>query len=205
MRALKIASVFIAIFVSLFPMHVSADATVGQPAPEFTLKDQTGTTRALKDLRGKFVVLEWTNPKCPFVRKHYDSKNMQGLQKTYTQKGVQWFTVSSNAEGKQGHLDAASAKEFLRDEGSSATALLLDTDGNVGKAYGARTTPHMFVIDPKGLLIYAGAIDDNDSTRTSTIPTAKNFVAAALDDAMAGRAVTMASSEPYGCSVKYAS
>lgn len=180
-----------------------AEVTIGKPAPDFILQGANGQQYSLEAQRGKFVVLEWFNYDCPYVRKHYESKNMQALQKRYTEKSVVWFSVNSSAEGKQGHLNPDEAIRLASEKGAAATATLLDPAGTVGRAYGAKTTPHMFVINPEGIVIYAGAIDDNDSTRLSSIEGAKNYVAAALDEAMAGRKVTTASSQPYGCSVKY--
>jgi peroxiredoxin len=178
-------------------------AVVGEPAPAFTLTDTNGRTRSLHALEGSTVVLEWWNYECPFVGKHYGSGNMQKLQKEWTAKGVVWLTISSSAPGKQGYVDAAKANAWMKDKGAAPTAVLLDHDGKVGRAYGAKTTPHMFVIDPKGTVVYAGGIDDKPSTDQADIATAKNFVSAALAEVMAGRPVTMAVSQPYGCSVKY--
>jgi len=178
-------------------------ATVGQPAPDFTLTDSQGQKQALSSYKGKFVVIEWVNFQCPFVGKHYGSGNMQRLQKTYTGKGVAWLSVNSSAAGKEGNFPAEKINALIKEKGASPTAYLIDADGAVGRAYGAKTTPHMFVVDPKGTLVYAGGIDDKPSTDQADIPTAKNFVAAALDEAMAGKAITTASSPSYGCSVKY--
>jgi peroxiredoxin len=177
---------------------------VGKAAPDFALSDSNGKKHSLSDLKGKFVVLEWFNPGCPFVKKHYSSNNMQELQKKYTEKGVVWLTISSSAEGKQGHLTPELANQEIKEKKANMTALLLDHDGKVGQAYGAKTTPHMFVIDPKGTLIYGGAIDDNDSADPEVIKTSKNYVAAALDEAMSGKPVQVASTDSYGCSIKYA-
>lgn len=180
-----------------------ADAVPGQAAPAFETKDANGKDQKLAAYKGKWVVLEWTNKDCPFVRKHYESKNMQTLQKTYTAKGVTWLSVLSSANGKQGYLDAAGAKANGAAVGSNATALLLDPTGTIGKAYGAKTTPHMFVIDPKGVVVYAGAIDDNNSADQAVIAKSKNYVAAALDAGLAGKPIETATSQSYGCSVKY--
>jgi peroxiredoxin len=181
-----------------------AEVTVGKAAPNFSLPGSDGAEHSLSDFKGKFVVLEWLNPECPYVRKHYESGNMQALQKKYTEKGVVWLSVNSSAIGKQGHLTQETAKEFIADKKASPTSILLDPEGRVGKLLGASATPHMFVINPSGNLIYAGAIDDNDSTRLSSIEGANNYVARALDEAMSGSAVTVASTQAYGCSVKYA-
>lgn len=183
-----------------------ADATeteIDQPAPDFTLVDSYGREHKLSDLRGKYVVLEWLNHGCPFVVKHYSSKNMQNLQKKYTGKGVVWYSIVSSAPGKQGHFPPEEANALSKEKGAAPTALLVDSDGKVGRLYGARTTPHMFIIDPEGKLIYNGAIDDTRSTDVEDVKTAKNYVSAALDEAMSGKPVTVATNQPYGCSVKY--
>lgn len=186
------------------PAHeAQAAAVVGKAAPAFQLTDLDGKTVRLADFKGKFVVLEWVNFDCPFVRKHYGSENMQKLQKAYTGKDVVWITINSSAPGKQGHLTADEAKEITAEEGASPTRFLLDPKGVTGRAYGAKTTPHMYVIDPKGKLLYNGAIDDKASTKVADIPTSKNYVVAALDAAMAGKPVELATTKPYGCSVKY--
>lgn len=181
-----------------------ADAVVGQPAPAFSLVDSHGKSHSLASFQGKTVVLEWWNHECPFVDKHYGSGNMQKLQKEWTGKGVVWLTVSSSGPGKQGYVDAASANALMKEKGGAPTAVLLDHDGKVGKAYGAKTTPHMFVIDARGKLVYAGGIDDKPSTDQADIGTAKNHVSAALAEVLAGKPVTTATSAPYGCGVKYA-
>ncbi|HUL77994.1 MAG TPA: thioredoxin family protein [Vicinamibacteria bacterium] len=181
-----------------------AQAVVGQPAPPFSLVDSDGRTRSLADFAGKVVVLEWWNYECPFVGKHYGSGNMQKLQREWTAKGVVWLTVSSSAAGKQGHVDGAKANALMKERSGAPTAVLLDHDGKVGRAYGAKTTPHMFVIDPAGRLVYAGGIDDKPSTDRADISTARNYVVAALTEVLAGKPVTTPSSQPYGCGVKYA-
>jgi peroxiredoxin len=181
-----------------------AAAVVGQPAPAFTLTDSHGKAHSLAGFAGKVVVLEWWNHQCPFVAKHYDSGNMQKLQKEWTGKGVVWLTVNSSAPGQQGHVDGAKANELMKAKSGASTAVLLDHDGTVGRAYGAKTTPHMFVIDGKGKLAYAGGIDDKPSTDQADVPIATNHVAAALAEVTAGKPVTTASSQPYGCNVKYA-
>jgi peroxiredoxin len=181
-----------------------AQAVVGQAAPAFALADSNGKARSLADFKGKTVVLEWWNFECPFVGKHYGSGNMQKLQKEWTGKGVAWLTVNSSAPGKQGHVDAAKANALMKEKGGAPTAVLLDPDGRVGKAYGAKTTPHMFVIDPKGTVVYAGGIDDKPSTDQADVAAARNYVQAALAEVTAGKRVTTATSQPYGCSVKYA-
>jgi peroxiredoxin len=180
-------------------------ATIGQPAPDFTLQGADGKTHSLADYPGKFVVLEWTNPQCPFVHKFYDSGTMQKLQKDETAKGVVWLRINSSAEGHEGYQTVSDLASYIEANHVAATASLLDPDGKVGHLYGARTTPHMFVIDPKGVLIYAGGIDNTPSPDPATLATATNYVTAALDEAMAGKPVTTPTARPYGCSVKYAS
>jgi peroxiredoxin len=186
------------------PSPASAAAVVGQAAPAFTLTDSNGQTRSLADFAGKVVVLEWWNYQCPFVGKHYGSGHMQKLQKAWTGKGVVWLTISSSAPGKQGYVDGAKANTLMSERGGAPTAVLLDHDGTVGRTYGARTTPHMFVIDKTGKVVYAGGIDDTPSTDLADIETAKNYVQAALEEVTAGQPVSTPASDPYGCSVKYA-
>jgi peroxiredoxin len=181
----------------------NAAAIVGAPAPAFELRDAEGKTVKLGDFKGKYVVLEWVNFQCPFVGKQYGSGNMQGLQKKYTGKGVVWLSICSSAPGKQGNVTGAEAEELIKEKDAAPSRFLLDPKGKVGKAYGAKTTPHMFVIDPKGIVVYNGAIDDKPSTRREDIATAKNYVAAALDASMSGGKVVLAATQPYGCSVKY--
>lgn len=180
-----------------------AEVQNGQAAPDFTLTDVGGEAVSLSDFDGKYRVLEWTNHECPFVVKHYGSGNMQKLQKAYTEKDVVWITVCSSAHGKQGHYEPAEWVDLLEEKGSAATATLLDSDGKVGKLYGAKTTPHMYIIDPKGILIYQGAIDSVASTDAEDIGGATNYVQQALDEAMAGKPVSEPSTKAYGCSVKY--
>jgi peroxiredoxin len=181
----------------------NAQAVVGQPAPAFTAQDSNGKSESLADFKGRWLVLEWTNSQCPFVGKHYGSGNMQRLQKTYTGKGVAWLSVISSAPGQQGYVEAAKANALTQERGAAPSAVLLDPQGKLGRLYGAKATPHMFVIDPQGKLVYNGAIDDKPSTDVADIAGAKNYVAAALDEAMAGKPVTTPSSAPYGCNVKY--
>ncbi len=180
-----------------------AAATVGQPAPAFTLTDTKGTTHSLSDFAGKTVVLEWFNHECPFVKKHYGAGNMQAQQNAATGKGVVWLTVNSSAPGKQGHVNAEQANAVLGEWKATPTAFLLDHDGKVGQAYGAKTTPHLFVIDGEGVLRYNGAIDSNPSADPADIPGATQYVSAALGDLAANRAVARGTTQPYGCSVKY--
>ncbi len=182
-----------------------AETEVGKAAPNFSLPDTNGKTRSLSDLKGKYVVLEWYQPDCPFVRKHYRSGNMQALQKEYTAKGVTWLTIDSSAPGEEGNYPAARLNEIAAQDGSARTALLLDPAGEVGRLYGAKTTPDMYIIDPKGILVYKGAIDNKRSTDLADVKTATNYVQVALDAAMAGKTVSTTATQPYGCSVKYAS
>lgn len=175
----------------------------GQPAPDFTLKGDDGSAHTLSKLKGKYVVLEWYNKDCPFVRRHYGTKNMQKLQEKYTGKGVAWFEIVTSAKGKEGYLTPAQAVATRAKMGIKSTAILLDPDGAVGHLYQAKTTPHMFVIDPKGAVIYMGALDDRPSTDWSDIKGARNYVAAALDAALRGKPVAKTVTTPYGCSVKY--
>ena len=199
----KMVMFFVLLGGIVFVPQVNAELAIGEAAPEFSLTDVEGNSRSLSDFKGQYRVLEWTNHECPFVIKHYGSGNMQELQKTYTDKGIVWLSINSSASGKQGNFTLEKWGEVLRDKQSAATATLLDPDGNVGKLYGAQTTPHMFVIDPQGMLIYQGAIDDVASADPADVAKAKNYVKAALDEAMAGESVSTPSTKSYGCSVKY--
>lgn len=177
---------------------------VGAVAPEIEATDINGQAFKLSDHKGKIVVLEWTNPECPFVMKHYDSGNMQKVQKeALAMDGVEWVTINSSATGKQGHLTADAAKKGLETSGATPTAYIADENGTIGQAYGAQTTPHMFIVDKEGKLAYAGAIDDNSSPKQEVIATSKNYVVAALKNLEAGQPVETPTSQPYGCSVKY--
>jgi len=179
-------------------------AEVGKPAPAFTLTDTNGKSHNLADFKGKTVVLEWINHGCPFVVKHYSGGHMQALQKEYTGKGIVWLSICSSAPGKQGHMSAADWNKTNTEKKASPTAVLLDDDGKVGTLYGAKTTPHMYVINAEGTLVYAGAIDSIKSTSSDDVPKATNHVKVALDEILAGKPVTTATTAPYGCSVKYA-
>ena len=178
-------------------------AQVGQRAPEFTGTDSNGQTHRLSDYQGKFVVLEWTNRGCPYTLKQYKSGNMQRLQREWTSKGVVWLTVVSSAPGTQGYVNAPDENAYLKEVDAAPTAVLLDPTGALGHLYDAKTTPHMFIINPQGVLIYNGAIDDKPTTDVADVPAAKNYVSTALDEAMAGKPVSVSTSRPYGCSVKY--
>ena len=175
----------------------------GQQAPDFTATDSNGHAQKLSDYRGKVVVLEWTNSGCPFTKKHYDGGNMQKLQKEWTGKGVVWLTVLSSAPGKQGYKTPAEENDYLKQVGASPTAALMDPEGQLGHLYGAKTTPHIFIVDPSGKLIYDGAIDNKPTTDQEDIAGADNYVSDALTVAMSGKGVAKASTQPYGCSVKY--
>jgi len=180
-----------------------AQAQIGEHAPAFTLPDTYGDEHSLPDYEGEWVVLEWLNYDCPFVRKHYDSGNMPSLQETYGSKGVIWFAVVSSAPGKQGYFAPDEMNRRSEQAGSVAKAVLLDPEGTVGRLYGARTTPQMVLIDPAGTVLYNGAIDDKPSARIETIEGAHNYLVAAIEEAMAGKPVSVPTSQPYGCSVKY--
>lgn len=182
--------------------HVSAQS-VGQPAPAFTLTDLDGRRISLADLRGKYVVLEWTNPSCPFVQKHYDSGNMQALQKRFTAEGVQWVVINSTAASHSEYLKPVEQKAWLQKSGAAASIAALDADGTVGRAYAAKVTPHMYVIDPKGVLVYAGAIDDKRSTNVADVKTANNFVTQVFGELRAGKPVSAPLTQAYGCTIKY--
>lgn len=184
-------------------MNASDKAEIDKKAPDFKLKDTNGKEHSLSDFKGKYVVLEWNNFGCPFVKKHYNSKNMQQLQKKYTGKDVVWLTINSSAPGKEGYFSSEELNKKIKEQGASMTAYLVDEKGTVGKMYGAKTTPHMYVINPEGTLIYAGGIDNIASTDTDDVKKATNFVSAALDASMSGKKVETKTSQPYGCSVKY--
>jgi peroxiredoxin len=175
----------------------------GEPAPGFTSVDSNGKQQSLSTYKGKFVVLEWHNQGCPYTKKHYESGNMQKLQKEWTAKGVVWLTVISSAQGTQGFVTPTQENEYLKTMNAVPTAVLMDPGGTLGHLYGAKTTPQMFIIDPSGTLIYNGAIDDHPTSDKSDIPNSKNYVTAALTEATSGKPVTEAVTRPYGCSVKY--
>jgi peroxiredoxin len=199
----KFAAIFLAVSMAGLVSGARAAVAPGQAAPAFSLVDINGKAQKLSDYRGKYVVLEWFNSECPFVQKHYESGNMQALQARYTQKGVVWLGINSTSPRHSNYRDPARSQAILKQWKSAPTAFVLDPDGKVGKQYGARTTPHMYVIDPKGILVYVGGIDDMPSTSQRDIPTARNLVAAALDESLGGKPVGTPSAMPYGCSVKY--
>jgi peroxiredoxin len=187
------------------PSTAQAQASVGEQAPSFTLTDTDGDAHSLSDYEGKYVVLEWLNFGCPFVGKHYGSGNMQQLQETYRDKGVVWLSIVSSAEGKQGYYPPNEMQAQKKKHNGNMNAILMDTSGEVGKMYGATVTPHMYIINPEGELIYKGGIDDKPTTDEADIEGATNYVRLALDQALNGEEVEIKRAQPYGCSVKYAS
>ena len=188
---------------ALVALGAQAAAIVGQPAPDFTLKDTSGKTVRLSDFKGKHVVLEWTNPGCPFVRKHYDSGNLPATQRDAAGKGVVWLSVNSTERASSDYLEPARLTAWLAERKGGATAVLMDEEGTVGRSYGARTTPHLYIVNPQGVLIYAGGIDSIPSARPADIEKATNYVKAGLAEALAGMPVSAATTAPYGCSIKY--
>ena len=201
-----IAAISVARFATAEPPTTAAEPAPTAAAPASgtaTSAGIDGKTYKLSDFKGKYVVLEWNNLDCPFVKKHYGSGNMQALQKKYTDKGVVWLTICSSGAGKQGYYEPAALQELTKEKKLSSTAYLRDADGTVGKLYGAKTTPNMFVVNPEGTLIYAGAIDDKPSPDPNDIPGATNYVAACLDASMTGKAVATKTTVSYGCGVKY--
>jgi len=177
-------------------------AVPGQAAPDFSATDTTGKIHRLTDYRGRLVVLEWTNPGCPFVRKHYNG-NMQALQKEFVAKGVVWLAINSTGTNSSDHLPPAQLTAWMREKQAQPTAMLMDESGRIGQRYGAKTTPHMYIISPQGQLVYAGGIDSIASARVDDIKAATNYVRQGLGEALAGKPLSMASTRPYGCSVKY--
>lgn len=202
-RTFLMSLVVLGFFVVLNPVTQATEAIVGNPAPDFTATDSNGKNHSLSDYKGKVVVLEWLNHDCPFVVKHYNSGNMQKLQKAYAEKGVVWFSIISSAPGKQGYCTPEEANELAEQKEASPAAVLLDPDGVVGKLYDAKTTPHMYIINSDGVLVYNGGIDDIRSANVDDIAKAKNYVQLALDEVLAGKEVSVKTSRPYGCSVKY--
>ena len=188
----------------LFGVAASAAAVVsGAAAPGFSITDTSGKSVALAGYEGKYVVLEWTNPECPFVRKHYSSGNMQALQKEWGSRSVVWLSINSTNASHFEFKTPREMSDWMNAQGAAPAATLLDSTSGTARAYGAKTTPHMFVVDPGGTIIYAGAIDDKRSANPADAKTATNYVRAALTEAMAGKPVTVAATTPYGCSVKY--
>jgi hypothetical protein len=197
------SAVFVLTVISLFTGFAPPMAAVDQNAPDFVLKGVDGKNYRLSDLKGSYVVLEWVNFGCPFVQKHYRSGNMPALQKFAKEKGVVWLSVCSSAPGKQGYFEGDALKSEMRQMNCMPTAYLPDPEGTVGRLYGARATPTMYVIDPRGNIIYGGGIDDIPSTDVNDIPKARNYVKEALELALSGKRVEVSTSKAYGCSVKY--
>jgi peroxiredoxin len=178
---------------------------VGQPAPAFTVTDTSGKTVSLADYKGKTVVLEWVNPGCPFVQKHYNSANMQGTQKDAAAKGVVWLAINSTATDAGDYKPPAAMAQWMQSHQAAASATLMDADGKVGRAYGARTTPHLYIVNPAGTLVYAGGIDSKPTANPADIPGATNYVKLALAETAAGKPISNPTTRPYGCSIKYSS
>jgi len=191
--------------LALAALAAHAAPSVGQPAPDFTLTDAGGKSVKLSDFRGKHVVLEWTNPGCPYVRKHYDSGNMPAIQQEATARGVVWLSINSTEKSAYDYLEPARLVAWQKQRKATPSAMLLDEEGTAGKAYGARTTPHMYIVDPQGRLIYAGGIDSIPSSDPGDIKKAVNYVRQGLNEALAGKPVSQATTRPYGCSIKYKS
>ena len=187
----------------LFAAGAALAVASGAPAPGFTIADTSGKPVQLGDYKGKYVVLEWVNPECPFVRKHYSSGNMQGLQKEWAGREVVWLAINSTNQSHSEFKTPRQMNDWMKSQNATPAATLLDSTSDTGRAYGAKTTPHMFVIDPAGKVIYNGAIDDKRSSNPADAKTANNYVRAALTEAMSGKPVTVGNTTPYGCSVKY--
>lgn len=200
---LKTKMALVALVALALPLQAQAAVQVGTAAPEFTGTAADGSEVKLSDYKGKIVVLEWNNPECPFVRKHYGSGNIQSLQKDYTAKDVVWLTINSSAKGKQGYYEGEALKEQIAKDGNVATAYVTDPEGTIGKLYGAKTTPHFFIVDKDGKLAYNGAIDSVASTDPADIEKADSYVKLALDALLEGKPVATATTTPYGCGVKY--
>jgi peroxiredoxin len=201
MKKLVFGAAIVVAAVMVFP---SWAARVGEKAPDFTATDSNGVKHSLSEYAGKYAVLEWHNNGCPYVRKQYNSGNMQKLQKEWTARGVVWLTVISSAPGQQGYVTADQENAYLKQMNAAPTAALLDPTGKLGHLYDAKTSPHMFIINPSGILIYNGAIDDQPTPDPASVPGATNYVSQALAEAMAGKSLSVPTSRPYGCSVKYA-
>lgn len=207
----KLSFLFTITVIVIMTMNLTLESTddafkavVGEPAPDFEVADANGDIHSLSDYSGKYIILEWLNHGCPFVRKHYDGNNMQQLQKKYTDEDVVWLSVISSAPGTQGYMEPEQALKSIEEQGGSPTAILLDTEGIMGRSYDARVTPHMYIIDPDGVLRYNGAIDDQPSARASSLEGAHNYVDAAMASLWNGEEVDVKTNTPYGCTVKYA-
>jgi len=199
---MKLLSVLLSFLFFTFSLNAAVET--GATAPDFTLSDTTGAAHSLSDFKGKYVVLEWTNHECPFVKKFYKEGHMQAMQEKMTAKDVVWLQIVSSAEGTQGYVTAEEGEALRTEKGHKSTAMLLDADGKVGRIYDARTTPHIYLIDPEGTLIYQGAIDSIKSTKTADIDKAENYLKLAYEAHLKGQPVATATTKPYGCSVKYA-
>lgn len=199
---MRLVGLGLVLFITAF-VYLSADLKVGEKAPDFTGVDATGRQHTLSAYQGKIVVLEWLNHECPFVQKHYNSGNMQRLQKNYTARGIVWLSIISSAPGKQGYCTPEQALALTKEKGAAPTAVILDPEGKIGRLYEAKVTPHMFIIDKNGLLVYNGGIDNLRSTNIEDIPKATNYVEQALEELLAGKEVSVKTSQPYGCTVKY--
>lgn len=202
-RLFKLAPFILLGIITGFSLTVHANVSVGKMAPDFTGVDSNGNKHSLSDFKGKIVVLEWTNHDCPYVKKHYNSGNMQQLQKNATENGVIWLSIISSRPGKQGHVSGKQANELTRSRNAVPTAVILDETSEIGRLYGAKTTPHMYIIDKTGQLVYMGGIDSIPSSNEEDIAKAKNYVTAALDAMAAGKPIQESVTRPYGCSVKY--
>jgi peroxiredoxin len=185
-------------------LQASAQAVVGQPAPAFTAVDAAGKPHSLAEFKGKHVVLEWVNPGCPYVQKHYNSGNMPATQKLAASKGVTWLAISSTAKDASDYRTPADLAAWIKGKEGAPAATLIDADGKIGRAYGARTTPHMYLVDPQGMLVYAGAIDSKPTANPADIASATNYVSQAIGEVLAGKAVSQPVTRAYGCSIKYA-
>lgn len=204
----KLISFLTLIFVSILLINATdrdnrSEAIVGEPAPEFSVVDANGNMHSLSDYEGKYVILEWLNHGCPFVRKHYDGNNMQQMQNRYTEEGVVWLSVVSSAPGTQGYMEPDETLETMIENNAAPTAILLDVDGAMGRAYDARVTPHMYIISPDGTLEYNGAIDDKPTARLRDLEDAHNYVDSAMASLRNDEPVEVRTSTPYGCTVKY--
>jgi peroxiredoxin len=199
----KLITTLVIIAAASTALFAADSPAVGTSAPDFSLTDSKGKTQSVSQYKGKYVVLEWFNPECPFVKKHYGSGNMQKLQEEFTGKGVVWLSIDSSAPGLEGHLTADQANAKITEWKTKQTAFVLDPDGKAGRAYGAKNTPHMFVINPEGKIVYEGAIDSKASANPADIAGATNYVKVALDESLASKTVSNATTKPYGCAVKY--
>jgi peroxiredoxin len=199
----KLITALLTIAATSTALFAADSPAVGTNAPDFSLTDSKGKTQSVSQYKGKYVVLEWFNPECPFVKKHYGSGNMQKLQQEFTGKDVVWLTIDSSAPGLEGYLTAEQANAKMTEWKTKQTALVLDPDGKAGRSYGAKNTPHMFVINPEGKIIYEGAIDSKATANPADIANSTNYVKVALEESLGGKTVSTANTKPYGCSVKY--